>query len=99
MAGLALTSPPVAAHDLILRYDLPIPFDLYLYASAAVLVGTFALIAWFMRQPLRGGTATGVELVRRYRALERQTELAVARKLARLLRGVARRAVAKPAEQ
>ena len=62
VAGLALTSPPVAAHDLILRYDLPIPFDLYLYASAAVLVGTFALIAWFMRQPLRGGTATGVEL-------------------------------------
>ena len=43
--------------------------------------------------PLGGGaslTAAGVELVRRYRALERQTGLAVARNLKPLLRNVAR---------
>ena len=61
VAGLGLTSWPVAAHDLILRYDLPIPFDLYLYASAAVLVGTFALIAWFMRGTASTARQTGPE--------------------------------------
>src|ERR1700681_4821070 len=58
-AVIALHSRSVAAHDLILRYDLPIPFDLYLYACAAVLVATFALFAWFMRMP-GGGPAVHV---------------------------------------
>jgi hypothetical protein len=59
VAAIALHSRSVAAHDLILRYDLPIPFDLYLYACAAVLVATFALFAWFMRMP-GGGPAARV---------------------------------------
>jgi hypothetical protein len=47
----ALLPGTAHAHDLILRYDLPIPFDLYVYGAAAAVVATFVLFAWFMRAP------------------------------------------------
>src|SRR5277367_753556 len=53
-AGFAFCSPAVVAHELLLHYDLPIPFDLYLVACAGVLVVTFALFGWFMRMPANG---------------------------------------------
>jgi hypothetical protein len=34
-----------------MRYNLPVPFQLYLYACAAALLITFALMGWFMRAP------------------------------------------------
>jgi hypothetical protein len=34
-----------------MRYNLPVPFELYLYACAAALLITFALMGWFMRAP------------------------------------------------
>src|SRR6202047_5298246 len=82
-AVIALHSRSVAAHDLLLRYDLPIPFALYLYACAATLVATFALFAWFMRMP-RGGPAA--------RAPDTEARKAIARLprwMLRLLRAVA----------
>ena len=57
--ALAFFSPAAVAHELLLHYDLPIPFDLYLYACAGVLVVTFALFGWFMRMP---ATVTGSAL-------------------------------------
>jgi hypothetical protein len=82
-AVIALHSRSVAAHDLILRYDLPIPFGLYLYACAAVLVATFALFAWFMRMP-RGGPAARVPDAGARKAIAR-----LPRWTLRLLRAVA----------
>jgi hypothetical protein len=37
------------AHELLMRYNLPVPFRLYLYACAATLLVTFLLFCWFMR--------------------------------------------------
>jgi hypothetical protein len=56
----AFCSPPAIAHELLLRYDLPIPFDLYLVGCAGVLVVTFALFGWFMRVPAIGSARSGV---------------------------------------
>ena len=43
-------APPCAdGHELMLRYQLPVPFALYLYACAATLIVTFALLGWFMK--------------------------------------------------
>jgi hypothetical protein len=47
--AIALVSQSVAAHELLMKYNLPVPFDLYLYACAATLVITFILLGWFMR--------------------------------------------------
>jgi hypothetical protein len=52
-AVFAFFSPAALAHELLLRYDLPIPFALYLVACAGVLVVTFALFGWFMRMPAK----------------------------------------------
>jgi hypothetical protein len=57
--GFAAT--PAAAHELILRYDLPIPFDLYLIACSVALVVTFVLSGLFMRMP-GGAAATAARL-------------------------------------
>lgn len=46
---LALAAAPVHGHELLLRYQLPVPFALYLYASGATLVATFVLLGWFMK--------------------------------------------------
>jgi hypothetical protein len=55
LAGsVTFCSPPALAHELLLHYGLPIPFDLYLVACAGVLVVTFALFGWFMRLPTTG---------------------------------------------
>lgn len=47
----ALVALRVDAHDFVLRYDLPIPFDLYLVACSAALILTFVLLGLFMRMP------------------------------------------------
>jgi hypothetical protein len=46
-----IVSPDTGAHELLLRYELPVPFNLYLYACATTLAITFALLGWFMRRP------------------------------------------------
>ena len=48
---IALNSKSVEAHEFLLRYNLPVPFELYLYACAATLVITFVLFGWFMSMP------------------------------------------------
>jgi hypothetical protein len=50
--SLAATSQGLHAHELIQRYNLPVPFWLYLYGCAATLVVTFALIGWFVAMPV-----------------------------------------------
>ncbi len=52
----AIVSTSAEAHDFLLRYRLPVPFNLYLYACGATLIVTFFLFGWFMRAP--GGVAT-----------------------------------------
>ncbi|MGE5600300.1 MAG: hypothetical protein ACM3X2_02065, partial [Pseudomonadota bacterium] len=54
MAVCALASP-ASAHGFGQRYDLPLPLYLYLYGTAAVVVVTFVLVAFFVRRT--GGTA------------------------------------------
>jgi hypothetical protein len=49
--GLALFGAPLQAHELLMKYNLPVPFGLYLYACAATLLVTFLLLGWFMRAP------------------------------------------------
>ena len=49
--AIAMASLPVGAHELILRYELPIPFRLYAFACAATLAVTFVVFGWFMRTP------------------------------------------------
>jgi hypothetical protein len=51
VAGIVINSQSAVAHDYQMRYDLPIPFDLYLYACAVALAVTFILFGWFMRTP------------------------------------------------
>jgi len=53
MAVCALASP-ASAHGFGQRYDLPLPLYLYLYGTAAVVVVTFVLVAFFARRT--GGT-------------------------------------------
>src|SRR6266480_1159802 len=49
--SLAATSQGLHAHELIQRYDLHVPFWLYLYGCALTLVITFALVGWFVAVP------------------------------------------------
>jgi hypothetical protein len=49
--SLLLVGGSAGAHELLLRYDLPVPFRLYLYTCAATLLVTFLLFGWFMRAP------------------------------------------------
>ena len=46
-----LISSSAGAHELLMRYNLPVPFRLYLYTCAATLLVTFLLFGWFMRAP------------------------------------------------
>jgi hypothetical protein len=48
-AAVMLVAAPVYGHELLLKYQLPVPFSTYLYASTATLVVTFVLLGWFMR--------------------------------------------------
>lgn len=47
---------PAAAHVFVQPYTLPVPFWMYLYACAATLILSFAVVAYAMGQPA-GGTA------------------------------------------
>jgi hypothetical protein len=55
---LLLIGSSAGAHELLMRYNLPVPFRLYLYTCAATLLITFLLFGWFMRAPA-GGTPAG----------------------------------------
>jgi hypothetical protein len=57
--GLLLISGSAGAHELLMRYNLPVPFRLYLYTCAATLLVTFLLFGWFMRAPAGGANAAG----------------------------------------
>jgi hypothetical protein len=62
--GLALLCGPVQAHELLMKYNLPVPFRLYLYACAATLLVTFLLLGWFMRAPAGALHATDLGIHR-----------------------------------
>jgi len=47
-----------------MKYNLPVPFGLYLYACAATLLVTFLLLGWFMRAPAGALHATDLGLHR-----------------------------------
>jgi hypothetical protein len=56
--GLLLIGGSVEAHELLMRYNLPVPFRLYLYTCACTLLVTFLLFGWFMRAPADDADAT-----------------------------------------
>jgi hypothetical protein len=56
--SLLLISSSAGAHELLMRYNLPVPFRLYLYTCAATLLITFLLFGWFMRAPAGGVNAS-----------------------------------------
>lgn len=51
VALLMCASMPVSAHVFVQPYTLPVPFWMYLYACAAALVLSFAVVAYVMGQP------------------------------------------------
>lgn len=52
--SLLLIGGSAESHELLMRYNLPVPFRLYLYTCAATLLVTFVLFGWFMRAPAGG---------------------------------------------
>lgn len=49
LAAIGATAGPAAAHAFGLRYDLPVPFELYLIGAAAAVTVSFVVIGIFLR--------------------------------------------------
>jgi len=62
-AFAALAATPAQAHGFGQRYDLPLPFSLYLFGTAAAIVVSFVIVGLFLRSEPRAGSHPRIDLL------------------------------------
>jgi hypothetical protein len=62
-ASICLNAAPAIAHGFGQRYDLPLPFSLYLIGTAAAIVVSFLIVGLFIREAPRVVPASHIDLL------------------------------------
>src|SRR6185436_5937836 len=62
-AAIVSLATPAFAHGFGQRYDLPIPLSFYLIGTAAAVVLSFIIVAWFVREAPRSAAHPRADLL------------------------------------